>query len=165
MIMITGAGGFVGQCLVSRCKDAGVRVIPLYKSGEVEICEEAWYLDLTNRDHFGLLNELEEFPHTIIHLAGSTDIGLKKNDNNLLGCPQPCERNFYSTYHNNIISTINLISFCKENNIRHFIFASSQTVYGLPCDEILTEESYCEPLEHYAASKLCNEVILRVASR
>ena len=165
MILITGAGGFIGKCLVAHCKNMGIPCVPLYRSEEVKICKEGWYFDLTNKGHFDLLNnELEEFPHTIIHLAGSTDIALKKNEKDLFGCPQPGKQNIYYTYYNNTISTINLVSFCQENNIRHFIFASSQTVYGMPQEDVLTEESCCQPLEHYAASKLCNEIILKVAS-
>jgi len=166
MILIAGAGGFIGKCLVARCKNMGIPCVPLYRSEEVKICEEGWYLDLTIKEHFDLLNnELEEFPHTIIHLAGSTDIALEKNENDLFGCPQPGKQNIYYTYYNNILSTINLVSFCQENNIKHFIFASSQTVYGTPQEDVLTEESCCQPLEHYAASKLCNEILLEVASR
>lgn len=165
MILITGAGGFIGKRLTVHCRNMGLLCVPLYKSEEVKICKEAWYLDLTNKGHFDLLNELKEFPHTIIHLAGSTDITLKKNENDLLDCPQPDKQNIFDTYYNNILSTINLVSFCQKNNIRHFIFASSQTVYGMPQEDTLTEESCCKPLEHYAASKLCNEIILEVASR
>ncbi|MBA3018323.1 MAG: NAD(P)-dependent oxidoreductase [Proteobacteria bacterium] len=166
MILITGAGGFIGKGLVAHCKNMGIPYVPLYRSEDVKICKEGWYLDLTNKGHFDLLNnELEEFPHTIIHLAGSTDIALGKNENELIDCPQPGKQNIYYTYYNNILSTINLVSFCQKNNIRHFIFASSQTVYGMPQEDALTEGSRCQPLEHYAASKLCNEIILEVASR
>jgi len=166
MILITGAGGFIGKCLVAYCKNMRITCVPLYRSEDVRICKEGWYLDLTNKSHLDLLNnELGEFPHTIIHLAGSTDIVLKKNENDLLGCPQPGKQNIFDTYYNNVISTINLVSFCQKNNISHFIFASSQTVYGMPQEDALTEESCCQPLEHYAASKLCNEIILEVASR
>jgi len=35
----------------------------------------------------------------------------------------------------------------------------------MPQEDALTEESCCQPLEHYAASKLCNEILLEVASR
>ena len=166
MILITGAGGFIGKCLTAHFIKMGLPCVPLYKSEEVKICKEGWYLDLTNKSHFDLLNkELEEFPHTVIHLAGSTDIVLVKNENDSLYFPQPGKQNIYHTYYNNIISTINLVSFCQKNNIKHFIFASSQTVYGMPQENALTEGSRCQPLEHYAASKLCNEIILEVASR
>lgn len=165
MILITGAGGFIGKCLTSHCKNLGIPCLPLYRSEEIKICKEGWYLDLTNRDHFDLLNELEEFPHTIIHLAGSIDISLKKSENDSLGCPQPGKIDIYNLYYNNVLSTVNLVSFCQQNNIRHFIFASSQAVYGMPQDDVLTEETCCQPLEHYASSKLCNEIIMEVASR
>jgi len=166
MILITGAGGFIGKCLTAHCKNIGIPHVPLYKSNDVKICEDGWHLDLTDRGHFDLLNkELEEFPDKIVHLAGSTDIALKKNQNDPFGRPQPGRQNIYSTYYTNLISTINLVSFCRKNNIKHFIFASSQTVYGLPQNDALTEESGCHPIEHYAASKLCNEIILEVASR
>jgi len=166
MILITGAGGFIGKCLLAHCKNMGIPCVPLYRSEEAKVYEDGWCLDLTNKDHFDLLNnELEELPHTIIHLAGSIDIALVKNENDSLGNPQPGKQNIYYTYYNNIISTINLVSFCQKNNIRHFIFASSQTVYGMPQEDALTEQSRCKPLEHYAASKLCNEIILEVASK
>jgi len=49
--------------------------------------------------------------------------------------------------------------------VGHLVFASSQTVYGMPGTEIITEESPCAPLEHYAASKVCCEKLLQIGVR
>ncbi len=61
---------------------------------------------------------------------------------------------------NNIISYFNIMQTCKKFNIKHFIFASTSSVYGdsksFPTSE---KNSISKPLSFYAATKVSNEVM------
>ena len=54
---------------------------------------------------------------SVIHFAGYKAVGES--------CAKPL-----MYYHNNLMSTINLLEVMKENNVKSFIFSSSATIYG-----------------------------------
>jgi UDP-glucuronate 4-epimerase len=59
----------------------------------------------------------------------------------------------------NNIGTLNLLELCKKNKIKHFVFASSSSVYGgnkkIPFSE---EDKVDNPVSFYAATKKSNEL-------
>ena len=63
-------------------------------------------------------------------------------------------------FDSNIRGFFNILEIAKKNNVKHFIYASSSSVYGgnrkLPFSEIDKVDS---PLNLYAASKKCNELL------
>ena len=60
----------------------------------------------------------------------------------------------------NIIGFFNIIEACRMNKIKHFLFASSSSVYGNSNKFPLNEKSNTDkPLSFYGATKKCNEVI------
>ena len=65
----------------------------------------------------------------------------------------------------NLVGFCNLIEKCKENNVKHFIYASSSSVYGgnkkLPFEET---DSVDHPISLYAATKKSNELIAHTYS-
>lgn len=165
MILITGANGFIGRRLYARMKAAGARIIPLYRAEQPELCDDLWALDLTQDAHLSLLKAMAPAPETVIHLAGYVEIALQADPRDPSTAPLPDKEDIARIYASNVSATANLLDFCLHAGVRHLIFASSQAVYGLPQREVLTEESPCAPLEHYAASKLCCEHLLHVGSR
>ncbi len=63
-------------------------------------------------------------------------------------------------FNSNIKGFFNLIDLCKKFEIKHFIFASTSSVYGPAKTFPLKEDHNTDkPLSFYAASKKCNEVI------
>ena len=60
----------------------------------------------------------------------------------------------------NILGYFNIINFSRINKIKHFIYASSSSVYGeqkqLPFKEDFRTDS---PISFYAATKKCNEIL------
>ena len=62
----------------------------------------------------------------------------------------------------NLNGTLNLLEFCRNENISKFILASTSSIYGadapLPTPETASSE---RPLQAYAASKKAAEVILK----
>jgi len=73
--------------------------------------------------------------------------------------------NPHSYIENNITGFINLIDACKTNHVKHFIYASSSSVYGnrdnVPFEE---EDVVDKPISIYAASKKANELIAHTYS-
>ena len=62
--------------------------------------------------------------------------------------------------HSNIDGFLSILEACRNNRIRHLLFASTSSVYGLnsslPYDESLTTD---HPISLYAATKKANEVM------
>ncbi len=165
MILITGAGGFIGQYLRVRLMDIGLHVMPLYHAAKLQVFDEHWACDLTCPEHLAELKNAVKVPKTIIHLAGHVEIVLRANSHAQDAHPLPGKENISKIYDLNVSATANLLDFCLSTNVRHLIFASSQSVYGMPQSCPLTEETYCKPLEHYAMSKLCCEQLLRIGAQ
>lgn len=165
MILVTGAGGFLGSHLVEHLKSMGLNVVPLYHGSEVKITDDRWDADLSSIDHFKKLYEAAQTPDTVIHLAGHIDISLKANPVSPLMPPIPGNEDIQKLYLANVMATVNVLDYCLQKDVKHIIYASSQTVYGTPSSERLTEEAPCIPLEYYAASKLCGEQLLKIATR
>ena len=63
-------------------------------------------------------------------------------------------------YNSNIKGFFNLINISKEFKIKHFVYASTSSVYGNKKKFPITEEMNSDlPLSFYAATKKCNEII------
>ena len=60
----------------------------------------------------------------------------------------------------NIQGFVNLLEVCKKNEIKHFIFASSSSVYGKTQKIKFSEnDKAVSPVSLYASTKRCNEII------
>lgn len=162
MILITGAGGFIGQCLQVRLVDMGLHVMPLYHAARPQVSDQQWACDLTCPAHLEDLKKAAIMPKAIVHLAGHVEIALRAKPRTQDAPPLPGKSNISKIYATNVSATANVLDFCLSTGVRHLIFASSQSVYGMPQSCPLTEETSCAPLEHYAMSKLCCEQLLQI---
>jgi UDP-glucose 4-epimerase len=163
MILVTGARGFIGKGLVSRLEIKESPTLSVIRSNEFSIDGNIWSVDLCKPDHIKKMEEVPQMPDVVIHLAGHIEIALKKRINGPKSNPVPNKENLHKIYTNNVISTVNILQYCLEKHIKHIIFASSQTVYGMPESQVVTEETPLKPLEHYAMSKVVCEKILKFA--
>lgn len=157
MIMLTGAGGYIGQHLLRELPE---NTLPLYRVPN----DEGIGLDLTD---FGQMQWLEQYAppiDTVIHLAGRIDIRLYPNPKGSGFPPVAAPMDTEALFRANVLGAINVLDFCLATRVRHLIFASSQTVYGMP-DGVLTEQSPCNPLEPYATSKLLAEHAIEVGAK
>ena len=63
----------------------------------------------------------------------------------------------------NILGTLNMINWCRDNDIDRILLASSFVVYGdNPNTEVLSEDEICNPKSIYALSKYTCEQLLRI---
>lgn len=66
----------------------------------------------------------------------------------------------FKEYELNFNSTKKLIHFAKQNQVEHFLFASTVSVYGFQGKECLTEESSLVGQSSYALSKIESEKLI-----
>ena len=68
--------------------------------------------------------------------------------------------NPYSYLQSNIVGFLNILEACRNNGVKHLIYASSSSVYGLNTKVPYNEEDKVDsPVSLYAASKKSNELM------
>lgn len=66
---------------------------------------------------------------------------------------------------NNVTGFINMIDACRQNGVKHFVYASSSSVYGNRTNVPFNEDDNVDfPISLYAASKKSNELIAHTYS-
>ena len=148
-ILITGSSGTIGTRLFEILLNKGYEVFGIDKK------ENIWRKELNDRTIIGNLLDkrvfakLPEQLDMVIHLAANTrvyEVTLK---------PDLAKENFEMT--------LNILEFCRKNNIKKFIFASSREIYGnnvarFPVNE---EEFKIKNAESpYSASKIGGEALV-----
>lgn len=150
-ILITGGLGFVGSALTNRlCGEHDVTVLARSNSARARLqqpdrvrCNLAALEDVTAADVAGI--------DLVIHCASTVD------NYNILTDP-------YLDVRTNCLGTIALLEACKDHKPK-FLFVSTYGVYGNQRQLPANEESCCEPLGPYPATKLCAEEFCRIYSR
>lgn len=152
-IFVTGGAGYVGAVLVPKLVAAGrqVKVIDLYIYGADVLESVADNPRLTQvkgdiRDRDLLRREIPGHD-TVIHLACiSNDPSYELN-------PALSKSINYDAF-------VDLVEISKEAGIRHFIYASSSSVYGIKDEDEVTEDLPLTPLTDYSKYKVkCEEYL------
>lgn len=180
-VLVTGAIGFIGYHLTERLLKEGYEVVgidninayydvrlkyaklPILGIAEEQVQPNVILqsnkhknfkfskIDITDRFHIEELFRLEKFD-IVVNLAAQAGV-------------QYSIQNPHSYIENNIMGFINLIDAAKTNNIKHFVYASSSSVYGNREDVPFKEtDNVDNPISLYAASKKANELIAHTYS-
>jgi UDP-glucuronate 4-epimerase len=108
-------------------------------------------LDLTDRNNLEKLFDLQKFD-TVINLAAQAGVRYSLE-------------NPYAYIDSNITGFLNILECCKNNNIKHLVYASSSSVYGnntkMPLN---TSDCADHPISLYAATKKSNELMAHTYS-
>ena len=142
MIVLTGAGGFIGSVVLGYLNKQGRDDVVLID----DLPTDNQFLNLTNKNYISL-HSTDEMPAIADGIEAVIHIGA---DSSTL------QTNWNSLYKTNVLSTRQWNRFCSENGIP-FIFTSSAAVYG----------NGNGPLNKYAFSKQVSEneingVVLRL---
>src|SRR5438105_3900251 len=156
MILLTGGGGYVGSHLATALRAAGQEVRLLRHGVSFSEVQDGWSLDLAEPDQLAALPPMRV--QALVHLAGLIDIRLRPNSADASGPPAAGGAPMEQLYKANVLPTAVLADHCASNRIP-MIFASSQTVYGLPETIPVHENTPLRPLEPYAASKVAAESV------
>ena len=138
-VLVTGCSGFTGRYVGAALASKGYRVIDAEDSGAP--------FDLTQPASVAAVLQ-EARPDYVIHLAALSFVG--HNDATA----------FYAV---NTVGTANLLEAILKagSKPRRVVIASSANVYGNAQVEPITEATSPAPVNHYAASKLAMEALVR----
>ena len=161
-ILITGCAGFIGFHLVEKLifinkykTIFGIDNLNDYydielKKNRLNILKnnknfKFKKIDICNYDAFNKFVKVNKIK-IIIHLAAQAGVRYS------ISHPK-------TYFKNNILGFNNVLDICKENKVKHFLFASTSSVYG-NCKIFPTSENHNtnNPLTYYASSKKTNEV-------
>lgn len=147
-ILVTGANGFVGQILCKSLQEAGQHVIALVgNSSSTPLCaDQSVHCDIRDAEAVERA-VIEAAPTHVVHLAAITHIPTSFNEPLL-------------TWQTNVMGSVNLLQALHRHAPDAFVlFVSSSEVYGasFKLGIPLTEDTLCQPMNPYAASKLAAE--------
>ena len=163
-LLITGGAGFIGSHLVNKLKSEHEIVIidnlnnyynPQLKLDRLDrFCKDITFIkgDIANKQTIDDLFSIYEFDK-VINLAAQAGVRYSID--------HP-----YDYIQSNIVGFMNILEACRHNNVKHLIYASSSSVYGLNEDQPFTEEDKVDrPVSLYAASKKSNELMAHAYSK
>ena len=165
-ILVTGAAGFIGSALSIRLLDRGDEGIGIanlndYYDPKLKEARMARHLDHPNFTHVNInLEDREgikqlfekEKPQGVVNLAAQA--GVRYSIENPLA--------YVDT---NLVGFAHILEGCRHNNVEHFVYASSSSVYGSNTNMPFSiHDNVDHPLSLYAATKKANELMAHTYS-
>lgn len=149
-ILVTGSEGYVGSVLIEELMREDNYVIG-YDTGYYD-----GFLYPATKPHVQIKKDIRDVSgddlkdiEAIIHLAALSNDPLGELDGNL-------------THEINFLATIRLAQYAKEAGVKRFVYASSQSMYGISdSDDELDEDANKSPLTMYAKTKWDAECALK----
>ncbi len=165
-ILVTGAAGFIGAHLVQRLTAAGAEVVGVDNLTD-------YYDPQLKKDRLVQLAAGERFHHLHLNIADRAAVEkLFQNhrfDAVVNLAAQPGVRysliNPHSYVDTNIVGFVNLLEGCRHSGVKHFVYASSSSVYGANTKRPYSvHDNVDHPVSLYAASKKSNELMAHTYS-
>ncbi len=154
-VVVTGGSGKAGRACIRELKGHGYEVFNVDKAKPVEDLCPSIQADLADYGQaVDALAAVERGPHGVdgvVHLAAIPDSRLFTNS---------------VTFENNVMSTYNVFEASTRLGVKNLVWASSETVLGLPFDTpppyLPVDEEYAgRPESAYSLSKLVGEEMAR----
>jgi len=159
-ILVTGGAGYIGSHTVVELVGAGYEVVLVdnFSNSSPEVLQgietitgvKPTFVEADCSD-ISAMRQLFSTHHGIqgiIHFAALKAVGESVD--------KPLQY-----YHNNLLSTINMLAMMNEFKVKNLVFSSSCTVYGQPDELPVTEQSPMKPaLSPYGnTKKICEDII------
>src|SRR3954454_9544354 len=157
-VAVTGSSGKLGRAVVDHLAANGWDVVALDQAPPARADVTSTRLDLTDfgqtYEAIAGIDDRHDGVDAVVHLAAIPAPGLRPNA---------------ATFHNNMTATYNVFSAALRAGVRNIVWASSETVLGLPFDEfppyVPVDEDYpprpnstyslVKTLEEELAQQLC----------
>lgn len=153
-IAVTGGSGKLGRSVVARLKDDGHDVVNLDRAG--------------TRERGFIAIDLTDYGQVVDAILGIDEVNQTGFDAivHLGAIPAPAILPDVATFHNNILSTYNVFQAARRAGIKRVVYASSETVLGLPFDidppYIPVDEEYpARPESTYSLVKHLEETMAK----
>jgi len=165
-VLVTGAAGFIGAALSHRLLARGDQVVGL------DIINDYYDVNLKQARLDRLLPH-ENFTFVKIDLADRNAIEILFAEQGFdavmnlaaqAGVRYSLE-NPHAYVDSNIVGFVNLLEGCRYNDVKHFVYASSSSVYGANTSmPFSVHDNVDHPVSLYAASKKANELMAHTYS-
>ncbi|MEN8188324.1 MAG: NAD-dependent epimerase [Thermodesulfobacteriota bacterium] len=165
-IMITGGAGFIGAHLSQRLLQAGDEVVAVDNLND-------YYDPQLKRDRMAHLAQGDGFSHVDLDI-GDRPAMEKFFTEHRFDCvvnlaAQAGVRysliNPHSYVDTNLVGFVNLLEGCRHSGVKHFVYASSSSVYGANTNmPFSVHDNVDHPVSLYAASKKANELMAHTYS-
>ena len=165
-VLVTGAAGFIGSAVSQRLLDRGDEVVGLDVMNDyydvslkearlARIQDKPGFTfvktDLADRPEMAALFEAEGFDG-VINLAAQAGVRYSIENPN-------------AYVDSNVVGFVNLLEGCRYNGVKHFVYASSSSVYGANTEmPFSVHHNVDHPLSLYAATKKSNELMAHTYS-
>lgn len=179
-ILITGTAGFIGFHLTNRLLKDGHSVVGIdsindyydvnVKYDRLQFCGidknkleynkktesthssySFYQLQLEDKSNLAKIFAAEQ-PEVVVNLAAQAGVRYSLTNPD-------------AYVNSNIVGFVNILECCRHHNIKHLVYASSSSVYGLNDDiPFSTSQNVDHPISLYAASKKSNELMAHVYS-
>lgn len=158
--LVTGAAGFIGSATAEKLLAAGHHVIGVdslndyydvsLKQARLARIEHLNFtfeqLDIADREKMAALFATHQFDR-VIHLAAQAGVRYSIE-------------NPHAYADANLVGHLNVLEGCRQTKVKHLIYASSSSVYGLNAKvPFETSDSVDHPVSLYAATKKSNELM------
>ncbi|MYY86896.1 MULTISPECIES: UDP-glucose 4-epimerase GalE [unclassified Streptomyces] len=155
--LITGGAGYIGAHVVRAMTEAGERAV-VYDDLSTGIAERVPtgvpLVTGSVLDGDRLIRVFAEHGITgVVHLAGKKQVG------------ESVERPLHYYRENVEGLRVLLEAVAASDEVAHFVFSSSASVYGMPDVDLVTEETPCLPMSPYGETKLAGEWLVRAVGR
>lgn len=148
-VLVTGGAGYVGSHVAKNLSQAGCEVITFDNLDRGHRHAVKWGIlvegDLRDRDAVDRLFRQHRFD-AVVHMAALAYVGESVQ--------QPVRY-----YDNNVMGSLNLVEAMVKNGVKHLVFSSTCSIYGIHGTPI-NESASTVPINPYGRSKLSVERLL-----
>jgi len=165
-VLVTGAAGFIGFHLAKRLVSQSIRVIgldnlnPYYdvnlkkaRLDKLSIYDNFTFVPCSLEDRHSVEKIFEDNPFDIVvHLAAQAGVRYSIE-------------NPHSYVQSNIVAFLHILEGCRNQSIKHLVFASTSSVYGANEEmPYSVHQNVDHPVSLYAATKKSNELMAHAYS-